>query len=147
MELDEIKRKVNIALSQLKTNDADLFNFGIRTPEREVSHKLGCYLQPLFNDLNVDCEYNRHIQNVKKNQEGNPIVPDIVIHHRKDDSNNLLVIEIKTNDDKEEIKKDINKLVLFTSKNGDFGYDYGLYMYFKAPEPSIISWFKDGHEI
>lgn len=28
--------------------------------ERSIAHKLGCYLQLLFNDYDVDCEYNRN---------------------------------------------------------------------------------------
>lgn len=101
----------------------------------------------------VDCEYNRHISDeksvaaqatleiweiVKKarrreleaNNDGDYVfcvVPDIVVHQRRTDVNNLLVIEVKKRSNPETELYDRLKLELFTaSKNGEKGYGYRL---------------------
>ena len=101
----------------------------------------------------VDCEYNRHISDeklvaaiaaleiweiVKKarrkeleaNNDGDYVfcvAPDIVVHQRRTDINNLLVIEAKKRSNPEAGLYDCLKLELFTaSKNGEKGYGYRL---------------------
>jgi len=164
-EKNEIKSKIITALEILY--EKDLFLMKEDVNERSISHKLGEYLQILFSEFNVDCEYNRQLdensgkqivkrrspqrlspEDVKnecnklsekikilieqrfvekiKNEEnkektdndilneaqqeilqeqlkGIKIYPDIIIHKRDGNKQNVLAIEIKktTNKDKE----------------------------------------------
>lgn len=151
VELSELRAKVDTALLCLKINDSLLFDFEIDIPEVSISHRLGLYLQVLFNGFDVDCEYNRHLGSVKK--ANNKIVrPDIVIHKRKKDTHNSLVIEVKTKYNAKEIKKDLDKLIALTTKevaieNEDqlHGYDFGLFLLFKRKDtvPTQV-WFENG---
>lgn len=101
--------------------------------------------------LVVDCEYNRHIAAGKSlaaiaeneirdivmaarrnslvaNDDGFyvfSVAPDIVVHQRHTDVNNLLVVEIKKRSNPETEKYDDLKLKLFTKpKEGEIGYGY-----------------------
>ena len=149
---------VNTALESLKA-DKELFSFDaessrIHNPERAIAHRLGCYLQLLFEDLKVDCEYNKHVNDPKRNGNGKIIVPDIVVHRRKVDTGNLLVIEVKTinktTNDKSGIENDKNKLIELTrgiqTTQGLMKYDYGLFILFNSSKPSL-QWFKNGKPI
>ena len=152
--LKTLKSHVNTALESLKT-DKELFSFDvgssrINNPERAIAHRLGCYLQLLFKDLKVDCEYNKHVNDPKRNENGKIIIPDIVVHRRKVDTGNLLVIEVKTTNDESGIENDKNKLMELTygiqTTQGLMKYDYGLFILFNSSKPSL-KWFKDGNPI
>ena len=149
-----LKLLVNTALESLKA-DKELFSFDadssrIHNPERAIAHRLGCYLQLLFKDLKVDCEYNKHMNDPKRNGDGKIIIPDIVVHRRKIDTGNLLVIEVKTTNDESGIENDKNKLIELTrgieTAQGLMKYDYGLFILFNSSEPSL-QWFKNGNPI
>jgi hypothetical protein len=106
----EVHDKVDQAIAQLIENDKYLLQ--IDANERAISHRLGLYLQLLFEDWHVDCEYNRDLDNPKRlktyesvfdaNQrvwniaqtDSITVFPDIIIHKRGT-HNNLLIIEIK----------------------------------------------------
>ena len=102
--------------------------------------------------LVVDCEYNRHV-GAGKNLEGSEarikqivfdarrreleanedgfyvftVAPDIVVHQRRTDVNNLLVVEVKKRSNHEPEEYDALKLELFTTpKVGQSGYGYKL---------------------
>jgi hypothetical protein len=70
MEIEEIYYKLEIAIESLFSNDNWLLEKDLS--ERSISHKLAEYLQPLFLDYNVDCEYNGDIDREKpeENQLG-----------------------------------------------------------------------------
>ena len=70
MDIEEIYEKLEIAIETLFSNDNWLLEQDLS--ERSISHKLAEYLQPLFLDYNVDCEYNGDIDraNPKENQLG-----------------------------------------------------------------------------
>jgi hypothetical protein len=102
--------------------------------------------------LVVDCEYNRHggalkalaveeklksiVMAVRRKLLDEPdedgfhdffVAPDIVVHQRRTDANNLLVVEIKKRSNRKlkEYKYDFLKLKLFTeSKHEEKGYGY-----------------------
>lgn len=56
MEINEIIKKIEIAIDFLFSNDLYLLERGLN--ERSISSKLANYLQLLFFGYNVDCEYN-----------------------------------------------------------------------------------------
>jgi len=100
MTPEEIKTKINAALSELYKRDKDLI--ANETEEETVSAHLVCYLKPHFDSWSVDPEYNRDGRATKKSSRGNRIFPDILIHNRTPNrkeryspENNLVVVEVK----------------------------------------------------
>ncbi len=95
--------------------------------ERTVTQQLAGYIKQevdadeAFAGISVDCEYNRLGESETKRLKGlvnrkgevvDPTVyPDILVHRRLDSSSNLMVIEVKTNDNKEEAAFDRRKLL------------------------------------
>jgi len=142
----EIVRKIDISIGNLLKNDNFLFTIDVH--ERTISHKLAEYLQMQFPDWNVDCEYNRDKHEAKKlidihsdcNREKDNVYPDIIIHQRNV-LNNLLVIEIKSNE-KESIC-DVKKLQRFTIDQ-NFNYSFGLFIQFEKADPPHKKWFCKG---
>ncbi|TLD68320.1 hypothetical protein FEM03_23235 [Phragmitibacter flavus] len=128
--------------------------------ERAIAHRLAIYLEQVLirqglvgrgSSLAVDCEYNRHLDNVKTQRiphelsdivekakrkmiESNTeeygmisVAPDIVVHRRGDDADNCLVIELKKRSNPEIREYDELKLKTFTKATCDgFGYKLGV---------------------
>jgi len=145
----EIQKLVEDCLEIFSRNDSFLIQN--RVNERSVSHKLAEYLQKQFQDWDVDCEYNRKgldiktlekINDCSDQRTTNRVLPDIIIHKRNTDEN-LLVIEIKIEN---EDSCDIEKLKLFTSTEGEFRYQLGLFIKFNLTSGPSLRWFKDGTE-
>ena len=128
----------------------------IHSSERSIVTKYGTYLQnriknSIFENYNIDCEYNRNIGSIKTyhsyNGEIHACCPDIIIHRRGTNDDNLLAIEVKTwwNTN---TKHDEDKLRHFTNQTSDYRYEYGLSITFGKDEDSVImKWFQDGKEI
>ena len=128
----------------------------IHSSERSIVTKYGTYLQnriknSIFENYNIDCEYNRNIGSIKTyhsyNGEIHACCPDIIIHKRGTNDDNLLAIEVKTwwNTN---TKHDEDKLRHFTNQTSDYRYKYGLSITFGKDEDSVImKWFQDGKEI
>ena len=128
--LEEVLLKLESALNKLYEKDQYLINFELNNhvSERSITHKLGAYLTPLFEEYDVDCEYNRFgcegkfVEKLKRN-----VIPDIIVHKRGK-MNNFIAIEVKTwwNNKKEERKKDEDKLSYLTDRCHQYKYKYGL---------------------
>lgn len=117
------------------------------TNERSLTHRLGMYLQNLFEYWDVDCEYNRDGNNPKRlnwnikpeqiistDLQGKTVYPDIIIHQRgKQNTINLVVIEAKkTNNFGEgEVRKDIKKLQAYKS---DLNYMFAYFIKINVSE-------------
>ena len=151
-EFEEIRKKVIFAIDIFFKNDSLLLE--INASERTISHKLAEYLQTQFPEWHVDCEYNRKENEVKrlnaikecsKQKKTDRIFPDIIIHHRRINEN-LLVIEIKSKPNKDS-GCDIKKLELLTQKDGEYSYDWGLYIQFNNTEKPNLTWYKEGMHI
>lgn len=133
--------------------------------------------------LVVDCEYNRHGNDPKsfsteaqyevwrivhtaratslsENEDGFyvfSIAPDIVVHQRRTDANNLLVVEVKRASNRESPEYDELKLKLFTHERRDergYGYRYGAWVVVSDNIPTSQDWkmriekrFRDGQEV
>lgn len=63
----EIRRKLRIATEIFLERDRHLLT--VKANERSITHKLAIYLEPLFPDWDVDCEYNRDGKNSKRVDE------------------------------------------------------------------------------
>ena len=147
-----INKKVTKALRKLRKKDSSLLEIDVN--ERTISHKLAEYLQEEFPKLHVDCEYNRHggltkLLDLPKDQinwddiESKTVFPDIVIHKRKIDSRNLLVIEIKKSSNKVKREFDINKIIGLTINT--YNYKFGLFVEFNVDDCGhSLKWYKKG---
>ena len=140
MKPEKLKSKVEKAIELLLKNDLFLLEIGVH--ERSVAHKLAEYLQQEFPEYHVDCEYNRYGKSVKEIRNIR-VYPDIIIHKRDNQKNNLLAIEIKTKKvGKKKINKDRNKLRNFTSLSGKFKYRFGLFLKFDCKKLIDNKWYE-----
>jgi hypothetical protein len=153
MNKDQLVGAVTIALRLLLKNDAFLLEYGAN--ERSITHKLAEYLQQLLSSHHVDCEYNRHGVESKRlprhcrERDKDYVYPDIVVHLRGTDEDNLLVIEAKpTWDTRVGVPEcDRVKLQEFTKPNAEYRYEFGLFIGFnRLAEPRLV-WFNDGAEL
>ena len=88
---EEIEEKLKRSLALLMHHDSHLLEKDVN--ELSISHRLALYLQQLFDSWDVDCEYNRNLDD-KKRLDEDIVRPDIIVHHRGK-GNNLMVIEMK----------------------------------------------------
>lgn len=147
---NEVRAAVRIALRNLLAENPVLDFSAVH--ERSTAHRLAVHMEPLFEDWNVDCEYDRDGQ-VRKSLDGiaecneqrrtNFILPDIIVHRRQQTGreNNLLVIELKKDAAFNEC--DWKKLQLLTGPIGRYAYQLGLYVNFDNGNFEQ-TWFKDG---
>jgi len=149
---EEIKSKLCIALKKLYVKDWFLLEKSVH--ERSITHKLAEYLQELFPDYDVDCEYNNDIDSRKKFISNNAMdklklelekikidsnasdllaeikklsknfYPDIIIHKRNSNKHNLLIIEAKK--ENRDTSFDEEKLKAMTAKDKNSRYKYRL---------------------
>ena len=107
MNQPDIEIRLMNAVAVLFERDSLLLEYAVG--ERAVAAKLGCYLASLFPDHDVDVEYNRHGLDAKEldlppecHGGGEKlIVPDVIVHRRGHDNDNLLVIEVKKDTNQE----------------------------------------------
>ena len=155
MNFEDVRQRVEAALKKLRKQDSFLID--ANTNERTISHKLAEYLQEVFPDWNVDCEYNRHGYDVKKlknivvpnddigrnETEAKTIFPDIVVHARNNDENNLLVIEVKKSSNAESRQVDKDKLVALTRE--EYRYRFGLLLEISMNQTvDVLEWYASG---
>jgi hypothetical protein len=135
MTEQEIKKQIQKAIDLLLEKDAVLFEND--SAERAITAKLACYIQDQFPEWNVDCEYNRDFDGVKRlkeicnpgnHEDGASVYPDIIVHRRMT-SENLLVIEVKKTTNTESDECDLRKLEAFRN---ELGYQHGLFIRLKA---------------
>jgi len=119
MEFYELESKVRKCIDRLIKDDSHLLRESVY--ERTISGRLGHYMINEFPNYDVDCEYDKNIESLEdkkiiyeieyrvgvKIKNPKKIVPDIIIHKRGLNSENLLVVEMKKN----------------TSKNNAINYD------------------------
>ena len=97
--------------------------------ERVIVFRFGLYFQKeldecgRFSEYYLDCEYNRSGINPKK-LEGDLIVPDLILHKRKNNNSNRLVIEFKGWWNKNQIY-DEKKIKEMVKEDGEFRYCEG----------------------
>ncbi|MEK7435110.1 MAG: hypothetical protein AABZ74_18410 [Cyanobacteriota bacterium] len=166
MEKTLISEKVTKAINNLLINDTYLLEHDLN--ERSITHKLAEYLQQEFLGFNVDCEYNGNItrsnyrgknlnlheqKDKLKNKYPKAVIsvyPDIIVHQRGTNDNNLLLIEVKKSSSRVDSAFDLDKLRVYTIDSGlnKLGYEYGIFLKFKAgqnnPNLEEIIWFQNG---
>jgi hypothetical protein len=142
----EIIRRFERALNIFLENDLHLLQFDVN--ERAITHKLAEYLQPLFDNRKVDCEYNRnghHPKEVNLPDRNNPnhertssIYPDIIVHERGTNDYNTLIIEAKKTRDirSSEEARDRCKLIAYAA---ELRYTVGIFIVFDTND-SMNTW-------
>jgi hypothetical protein len=98
MNVDDVFKNITLALEELYTKDQVLIDE--KTHEQTICAQLKVYLLSRFYGYDVDVEYNRqHDVNgnpdTKKDSLGHSCKPDIIIHKRGDDRNNLVYLTVK----------------------------------------------------
>lgn len=157
MDFNKAKGKVSKALERFLLENGPLLE--VKVHERTITAKLACYLSQQFkdDDWDVDCEYNRNkgeakvldgIRECSKEKKTDAIYPDIIVHKRGKTGreNNLLIVEAKNG--LKETVCDLRKLELLTKKDGDYSYQFGLYILgFTAIGKPKLKWFRDGKPV
>ena len=115
-----------------------------RVHERSIVFWFGIYFYELlknseFKDYDLDFEYNRNFDDVKRTKHSvNGIYPDIILHKRGSNKHNLLAIEFKTWwSDRDKFNKDIEKLQDLINSNGKYRYKHTLFVILEKDKPSI----------
>jgi hypothetical protein len=155
MDNGTIIKKLQKCLAKLIKHDKWLLEKDLN--ERSITHKLGQYLDIVFTDYDVDCEYNGDIDrgngrkgiyvlreslqrkgllndSEKINCDGElierAVFPDVIIHERGSNTHNLCVIEAKKSTNRDTQEYDTIKLEHYTSsKNGNtLNYQLGIFV-------------------
>ncbi len=152
---EEIERIVNCSLQKLRKSDRHLLDINVN--ERTITHKLAEYLQQHFPDFNVDCEFNRYRNYIKRirnekdrtkdianlsieklaeliweNTNADTLYPDIIVHSRGNDNNNILVIEVKKSSNSADGEFDKKKIKQLMQR--PFNYKFGLFLRIKLDD-------------
>jgi len=127
MDKMSVKILIEKALKELIRRDIGLIRRKVK--EECINHRLACYLERFLSEYggeySVDLEYDKNYNDPKKigndeNKNIKAIRPDIIIHERETNDNNLIAFEIKKNyTDKHDLKK-IKELF-----RNPYNYKYG----------------------
>ncbi len=145
--LTDIMDLVKESLQDFYSNDSILLDYYTENDavaERCMVFRIGWYMlnrickADKFNWADIDCEYNRNFDHPKSmykltldgiSEKIKDMIPDLLIHKRRENENNLLVIEFKKGTPTATQKaNDVEKLLYFTDTSKEYGYDYGLYI-------------------
>lgn len=142
MDTKEVLKKLDEAIAQLMEREKDILERGLN--ELNLNGHLAKYLTPLFPEYTVDPEYNgdkikpndrksldiakkRLIEiGIEPNEANNYLLtPDIIIHTRNINEENLAVIEIKKDSNSKKNKEfDLLKLEHMTIDYSGNHYNY-----------------------
>jgi len=130
----EIIQFIKKSIKEFHRNDSELLSVADsdnKIHEICIASRIAHYLEILLRNeklispmISVDIEYNKHISALKKLNEKERR-PDIVVHRRSSDDQNLVVIEIKKEEQSgASIEDAISKVNQFCQKKHD-GREYG----------------------
>ncbi len=137
LNINVVGNKVLQALSRFLEQDFELLE--IDANERTLTHRVAIYLQELFPDMNVDCEYHRDGHDPKEmflpggggdeyDTDAQTVNPDIIFHKRRA-RENLLVIEFKKTSSRVNDRKDFLKLHEYKRQ---LHYQYAIFVEFEV---------------
>ena len=169
---NEIEQIVQGSLEDLFRFDRILLQNDVS--ERAITHKLAEYIQRRIPKLNVDCEYNRDatqgnyrpkMLDVPTKEELHEVIerhsldevisistyPDIIVHRRGNNAENLLIVEVKKRNSSVEFDHDYKKLRAFTDNEANpYHYRYGVFILLdtrrRTPRDPELRWFIEGAE-
>jgi hypothetical protein len=168
-----LKEKVGNAVAVFMKNDRKLLKYGAH--EQAISHRIAVYLEKLFGKrekLNVDCEYNKHLDGEKridlelaqfspgdfencgcrgckkllKNEQLQEKLfrPDVVVHSRGNDERNLIAIEMKTDLFCPFDAAKLKALTKLRVNGGLYEYQLGVFLHFLKGKPNFLFFPEDG---
>ena len=111
--------------------------------ERSIVFRLAHYMQnimdisPAFENYVLDCEYNRngvHAKVLPSFPHG--VYPDVIIHNRGNNDNNLLILEVKSywNTDN---TQDVQKIREFLDAKGEYHFSFGVSLIIKKHRKDV----------
>jgi hypothetical protein len=142
----ELTTRINRAIAAFGAKD--LLLLGLDANERSMTHKLAEHLQRQMPNWTVDCEYNRLGDKTKRIiRDENDLVPksdtncetvypDIIVH-RRNTTDNLLVIEAKKSNNPNGSEDDKNKLRDFKR---EIGYLNAAFVEFVVGDDPRVTW-------
>lgn len=147
MPTDEIIQRAAYATEAFLQAEKCILEIGVN--ERSLTFKLAGQLEKQFSGWDVDCEYNRAIDEVKRlvplgavetkasDRDAISIFPDIIVHKRKKNIN-ILVIEVKKRGHSNAVGLDLDKIKL-SGMTGDGKYKYivGIHLIIDCMDQSI----------
>lgn len=171
--MNEIIQKVEHAIQLLFEHDSWLLIHDLS--EQSITHKLAVHLQSFFPDYDVDCEYNGNVERgngrklisllksrlkesgfLKKREENideetidRSVFPDIIVHKRGSNKDNLVIIEVKKMSSNVPREYDFLKLGAYTSgENGnDLKYNVGVFLDFNKVLGYQMEVFQNGEKV
>lgn len=136
-----LARKMINSFNELYCYDKSLINPGLYNSfnhvinhvcERAIVFRYAHYLlnsinaNSKYNEYDLDCEYNRNCNSIKETRNfPKGTYPDLIIHKRETNCDNLLVIEFKTWWN-HKTKRDIIKITDFMSSADNYHFKYGM---------------------
>lgn len=143
-QIQNTKNLINNCLNLLYTDDIRLLQrHGL---ERSITFRLALYIneairnEAWINEINqelsvtneslkIDVEYNKSGLDPKRTpRQPFGAHPDIILHRRENNDQNILVVEIKGWWDRRDRQRDINKLEDLTHQNGEYKYGLGVFL-------------------
>lgn len=152
MRTDTVKDYLAGATAKVIEEDCHLLV--VNVSERCIAARLAMYLREYFIDYDVDVEYNRHGDDTKQlhhlvdnhdcsrdRDEGQTVLPDVVVHGRGHDKSNLLIIEMKKSGNQSGMEKDRRRIRAFRA---ELGYELGALVVCEiGNHPSIsVEWYE-----
>lgn len=166
LSINNVKELIEDALYHFYKNDFTLMDY--ETEDKAVSERcmvfrIGWYIQNYmckqnkWSSLNLDAEYNRCFDHPKSMYEQTfagirvkigDAVPDLLIHKRRKNEDNIAVFEFKKNSQYKESGKedDYKKLKYFTNPKYEYKYKYGFWIALYKARKADIHVFIDGEE-
>jgi hypothetical protein len=149
-DADVAKTSIESAVKEFLKEEKNRAHLRRGRVERTCATDLATKLKALFESdiISVDSPYNRH-HNATKYLSNKVIELDIAIHERGNDENNLIAVELETNNKPK--CDDVWKLEGLTQPLGGYGYKLGLFLVFgiedKSGELLAMDWFVDGKKV
>lgn len=140
IDYDQLKQYVNCALEKLYQKDMSLIDR--KASERAIVFRFGLYMNEIlqsteFSVYDIDVEYNRNGNEPKRlPNHPNGTYPDFIIHRREVNTDNLLVLEFKTewyNNQKE----DKDKIQKYMDLSGEYKFKFGATILIGKDRPRI----------
>ena len=106
----------------------------IDAAERTIASQMARHLRPYFENFDIDVDYNRMGEApkaVRYDEKPERVYPDIVVHLRGTNADNMLVIELKKDTNRETKDRDIRKLRAYRR---ELHYRHALFVRFGTGE-------------
>lgn len=121
--------------------------------EQSFVFRVGIHLHELlkptkYAGLNLDSEYRKHGDDQKLRPNGSKMRPDILIHSRGNDENNIMAVEFagwwKIRKKPREVEGDRIKLKELTDTKYTYGYRLGALVKMNKANDTAYEYFRDG---